>query len=388
MPRMKGDVLPPEFVDLRDSLTGVPLRQLTAYRGHSHHFYFTNSGWWDGGRRLLLGSDRHNATDLYSLELATGELTQLTEHPPGEVVELLFSCVNPVLPEAYFVRSGRVMALDLHTLAERCVYELEPGFKLNILNCAANGEFLLTGIFEDLSSQFTVDLLHGYVGFAEYHAAKPLSHVVKIPLRTGAAETVFEERYWIGHVNTSPRHAHLATFCHEGPWQNVDHRIWGLDVETGRTWKIRPHRRGERLGHEYWLADGETVGYHGHMGGKAIYGFSRYDNTESWEAPMAVDSQHFHSNTRDLVVGDGTVSGGTPYVLLWQREGRRILPPRILCAHNGSRHIQQNHIHPRFSPDNRHVLFTSDRTGYGQVYLVEIPALETLPTLGQKGAVA
>ena len=50
------------------------MRRLTAYRGHSHHFYFTNLGWYDGGRRLLISSDREDR----NLNLATGLVFKLT----------------------------------------------------------------------------------------------------------------------------------------------------------------------------------------------------------------------------------------------------------------------------------------------------------------------
>lgn len=387
---MKGDVSPSECHDFRDRATGVAVRQLTGYKGHSHHLYFTNSGWWDGGARLLLGSDRGNRTDLYSLELATGELTQLTEHRPETDTELLFSSMNPLCDECYFVRERQVIALNLRTLAERVIYRLTPGFKLNILNCAADGAALYTGIFEDLSGQFEVDLLHGYVGFREYCEARPISRIVRIPVDGSApeGEIVFEERAWIGHVNTSPRHPHLLSFCHEGPWNIVDHRIWGFDTRTGQAWKVRPVKPGKDvLGHEYWLRDGETIGYHGHIGGKPIYGFSRYDNSERQEAVMPMDSHHYHSNTRDLIVGDGQ-GNHTPYVLLWTWQGRELSAPRVLCAHHGSRHIQQVHIHPRFSPDGRQVLYTTDSTGYGQVHLVDLPDMDALPKLNAEGKVA
>ena len=41
--------------------------------------------------------------------------------------------------------------------------------------------------------------------------------------------------------------------------------------------------------------------------------------------------------------------------------------------------IQQLHVHPRFSPDGTHVLFTSDVSGYGNVYLAEVPNFASLP---------
>src|SRR6186713_1774635 len=90
----KGDHFPAEWHSFTDDQTGVEIRQLTNYKGHSHHLYFTNPGWYDGGRRLLFG-----------VELASGEITQLTDldqPPPPAETSFLFSSVNPRRPEVYF----------------------------------------------------------------------------------------------------------------------------------------------------------------------------------------------------------------------------------------------------------------------------------------------
>jgi oligogalacturonide lyase len=230
-----------------------------------------------------------------------------------------------------------------------------------------------------------VDLGAGYIGFREIFAAHPLCRVISVPTE-GAhhqAETLHEERNWLGHVNTSPRQAHLLTFCHEGPWHMVDQRMWVLDRNSGRVWKLRPQQPGEAVGHEYWMADGATIGYHGKRDGEAFYGFIRYDNTRGIELPFPHDSNHFHSNTPELIVADGPQRGLTPYVLLCRFDGARFEGPRVLCVHRGSRHIQHLHIHPRFTPDGRQVLFTADPRGYGQLFLAEVPPFEELPTLEQ-----
>ncbi len=56
--------------------------------------------------------------------------------------------------------------------------------------------------------------------------------------------------------------------------------------------------------------------------------------------------------------------------------------PRILCEHRSSAHIQHTHVHLRFSPDGSYVVFTSDMSGYGNVYTVDVPDFADLPELG------
>jgi hypothetical protein len=55
-------------------------------------------------------------------------------------------------------------------------------------------------------------------------------------------------------------------------------------------------------------------------------------------------------------------------IRLWRYDGTEYGPPRVLCCHDSSMHIQQAHPHPRVSPDGKYVLFTSDRSGYCNVY--------------------
>ncbi len=379
---MKGTVWQPEWRAFKDALTGVTVRQLTNYKGHSHHLYFTNNGWYDGGRKLLIASDRNNQTNLFSLDLIAGELVQLTEQRPGEPeMEPLSTCLNPTRPEAYFWRGRQLIALDLTNLSERVLYEAPEGFWGSITNCTADGQFVCTCINEDKHGRLREDYFYGAGGFESYWQTFPLSRVLKIATDGSGAEVVWEERYWISHVNTSPTQPHLLTFCHEGPWHKVDQRIWGLDLTTGKVWAIRPRRHpDERVGHEYWLADGVSLGYHGrNEQGRPFFGFTRYDNTEAQEALIAGDSVHFHSNDRHLVVGDGT--SRYPYLLLWRWQGEQVEGPRILLRRRCSFHIQRLHAHPRFSPDGRFIVFTADPEGYGNVYLVEVPPFDTLPPL-------
>ena len=259
-----GQTYPAEWKRYADPVSGAQITQLTNYKAHSHHLYFTNPGWYAGGRKLLIGSDRGNRTNLWGVDLADGSLTQLTDLPElTREPTLLDTSKNPLREEAYMWVNKVLLAVNLETLAVRELYHAPAEFTTTMTNVTSDGRYVCTGLYEDLSNRFQVNLDHGYIGFREYWEAKPLSKVLRISVDTGQAEVVWEERSWVGHINTSPTQPHLLTFCHEGPWNLVDCRIWGLDMNTGQAWKIRPTVPGESVGHEYWFEDGIHIGFHG-----------------------------------------------------------------------------------------------------------------------------
>ena len=70
-----------------------------------------------------------------------------------------------------------------------------------------------------------------------------------------------------------------------------------------------------------------------------------------------------------------------PYVMIWRYRRSLFEGPHVLALHRGSFHVQILHVHPRFSPDGKQVLFTADPDGYGNLYLANVTDFEDLPTL-------
>ena len=372
----KGSHWAPEWKTFKDPVSGAMIHQLTNYKCLSNHLYFTESGWYDGDRKLIIISDRENRTNLFGIDLESGEITQLTDLDP-EKGRIGAVSKSPVREEAYFYHGDTLMVLDLRSLQICPLYTRPKGYTVGQTNATADGRYICTYHSQDLSNRFRIDLGHGYVGFREIFEAHPHSMIVKVDIDSGKSEVVFEENHWITHVNTSPKLPHILTFCHEGPWNLVEQRIWGLDINTGKSWKIRPQIPEEAIGHEYWMIDGEHIGYHGYTPKRPVYGAIRYDNTDQVEAPLTYSSTHFHSRMLDLIVGDG--SRTDPYVLLWRYRNGQFEGPKVLAQHRGSFHIQRVHVHPRFSPDGKQVLYTADPQGYGQVFLADVPDFDSLP---------
>ncbi len=85
----------------QDPKSGATVHQLTAYKGHSSHFYFTYPCWYDKGRKIVFTSDRENRTNLFGVDLESGEITQLTDFDSAEGGVGGLS-KNPVREEIYF----------------------------------------------------------------------------------------------------------------------------------------------------------------------------------------------------------------------------------------------------------------------------------------------
>lgn len=151
-----GKAWPSELRTYEDRRTGVVVRQLTNYPAHSHHFYFTHSGWYANESKLLVASDRENKTDLFSIDLQTYAITQLTDLTPLPLpreVEFLRACTNPVRDEAYFWYGYELVALDLSTLAQRPLYRMPDGYDVSMISCSADGRYVYCSISEDMSDK-------------------------------------------------------------------------------------------------------------------------------------------------------------------------------------------------------------------------------------------
>ncbi len=385
----------PERTEYRDRVSGARVHKLTGYKGHSVHPYFTENAWYDHGRRFIFISDRENVTNLFSFDLESGEIAQLTDFSDPRMGPVMIPRhVNRERNETYYWRGGCLYGLSLKDLSVRPVFIMAKdgrfspeGVPMNIGGgiTGAGGRHIYIGLTEDLSGRIFTRMGANYVGFEETFLAEPRCAILRIDLETGAAEKVWEEKKWVGHINPSPTLEGILTFCHEGPWDRVDHRIWVLDTHTGRAFRLRERRQeGEMIGHEYWLQDGETVGYQVHVPtpGSPVRttwtGFIRYDGTGDIEAvngPMQ-SPDHVFSLDTDLIVTDAGKA-----VKLIRREGDRFDRPRVLCMHDSSFYFQNSHPHPTFTPDGRHVLYASDIEGYINLYLADIPEYDSLPYL-------
>jgi oligogalacturonide lyase len=384
----KGKIFHDTPFTYTDQYSEREIQRLTDYLGHSHHFYFTDPCWFNGNRSLVFCSDRENRTNLFRYDLDTGTITQMTDLDNRTRI---IGCVSEVNNAVYFWQGSQLLAVDLNSFAEQVVMEvggeIPPSALKSRANPTADGKYICAQLMEEIPQE-KASVSFAYSRFREYFDKKPLTRIARIEIATGKLEIIHEDRRYMGHVNTSPTRPELLTFCHEGPWHLVEQRIWGLNIHTGETWKIRP-QAGDNLavGHEYWFAEGERIGYHGlprDGQGNHIFGSIRWDNTGHQETNFPFHSTHFHSLDETTMVGDGTPAlsnPAQPYIQLFKKVGDEYIGPKILAYHRSTFNDQHAHCHPRFTPDGKSILYTSDLTGYSNLYLLDVGSFDDLPDL-------
>jgi oligogalacturonide lyase len=96
------EVYPAERKSFQDRKSGVTVWQLTNYKGHSEHPYFTDDGWFDHDRKMLFVSDRDNVRNLFYIDIESGEIFRITDMPRGGPEIRCPMFVNHELNETYY----------------------------------------------------------------------------------------------------------------------------------------------------------------------------------------------------------------------------------------------------------------------------------------------
>ena len=381
----------PEMESYVDRVSGVNVTRLTNWKGHSTHPYFTEEGWYDDGKRMLFMSDRHNARNVFSIEIESGEISRLTDMKPENDGIHSSLGINKATGEIYYTYEGQLFALHIESLETRLIYTPPKGFTFNSAKPLAGGKYLVGGLNKKADSGVMARTTASNKNMHEHFLSEHDCRIIRISLETGEVDELYQQNLWTGHINPSPTQPNLLTYCHEGPWQLVDHRIWLLDLNTGISTKIRERKADHELvGHEYWFEDGLHVGYQCHTppqnlnpeaakdGNFTWFGYVKYDGTGEVEADCKTPRNtpdHIHSLDEKIFCSDTGKS-----INVFQNMGGTFDGPRTLSMHDGNFIYGGHHPHPRMTADGKHVVYNSNVQSYCQIYMADIPEdLSSLP---------
>ncbi len=356
----KGTIHPPESRTFVDQRTGTQIRQVTTASAMHHHPFFIIPAYDDAMQRLIFVSYRTGTPQIFAEERSTGELRQLTDRP-----DISEWSVHPSRDgkAVYFAAGTSGWKIDLETLEER---EL-----VNFAATAMKDEGMVA------AAMGTTALSHDNRWWAVRFQIGKESALAIIDTDTGAHEIILR-RDNIGHLQFCPDDPDLLYYA--GP---LTDRVWVIhrDGSGNRRLYAQNVEKNEWITHETWIPGRRELAFvdwpHGVRCVNADTGIVRQVTTfNAW---------HAISNSAGTLMVADTNFPDIGIQIFDPRDG--IGEPQTLCYPNASsigEHWsrpfpyakgpiyvyapQHTHPHPSFSPDGKHVIFTSDRSGYAQIY--------------------
>lgn len=382
-----GTHYPPEWRTYADPATGRRVTQLTGSDAEDYHLYFYNPSVTADGQYLIFYSERTGISNLFRLHLGTGEIVQMTDAPSARAEYWPFttavSGVGACLAalgsggrEVFYFVGNDLYAVEIGSLRQRHLLTLPADRRPSMLNANVRGDTLVFATWDE--ALFADRSRRAYAGEQfpdERFFQETTSTINRVDAATGRVREVLRrEKFWINHVLIHPLDPDVIEFCHE--YRPEPDRMWRLDVSSGECRPMPGQGPGDWYEHEFWNAAGDRVYFHGGSQPDNTHGFC------GWCAPDGSRYEHFHHHTPsrayghynlhpdgDMVTDGEAQPGCISRVRL--RGGRQVF--EVLCRHDSYRYgdDQRCHPHPSFTPDGRQVVFTSNRSGSSNVYLVD-----------------
>ena len=368
----KGTVYGPESRTFYDRCTGTQIRQVTAASALHHHPFFIIPAYDDAMQRLIFVSNRTGTPQVFAEERATGELRQLTDRPDlGE-----WSVHPSHNGEAVFFTAGTSgWRLDLETLEERELVNFDAACKSKLAVKSAATAMKDEGMVA--AAMGTTALSHDDKWWAVRFKVGKESALAIVDTDTGEHDIILR-RDSIAHLQFCPDDATLLYYA--GP---LTDRVWVIhrDGSGNRRLYARNAKKNEWITHETWIPRTRELAFVDWPRGVRCINV----DTGAERQVTTINAWHAISNPAGTCMVADTNFPDIGIQIFDPRNG--IGEPQTLCYPNASaigEHWngpfpyangpiqvyapQHTHPHPSFSPDGQHIVFTSDRSGYAQIY--------------------
>ena len=362
----KGKCYPSESKLFADARTGARIRQVTDHPSNHHHPFYYLPPCDDAMRHLILVSHRTSRPEIFAEFQDTGQLVQLTEREDIAEFSLHPSHNGKYV---YFTTGTGAWRVDTETFKEEklvnfadvATREKEAVGAVGGPTSVSHddrfwavpvrvGEVAPLFIIDTASGNYEAILECDKTGQPEFHPndasllryAGPYWDRLWIVNRDGSGKRLaykrdVEKKEWIVHETWRPGSREIVV-------ANWPHGVIGVDVDTGaartvctfNAWHPSINRQGTLMCADTTFPD---------------IGLQLFDPRDGAGEPFTLchsESSNVgaHWDTDHCPYDDGPVEVYSP---------------------------QHTHPHPAFTPDGKQVVYTSDRTGHAQVYMVDIP---------------
>lgn len=365
---MQGQLFPSEHSRHVDELTGRTVHQMTAHASINHAPYFLQSAFTPDGKTLIFTSYRTGCAQLYEIDFPEGPIRQLTN---GRAVHPFSAAIHPNGRSVYFVRGAGVWVVDRMTMMERQITDF-GGAQLGECSLSRDGIWLAAAIKNGEQNGIAVGRADGSewrildfprtVIHPQFHpinpewlifSGDPAPRMHRVRRDGSGLECLYEHdnevfvvhETFLGDTGDLVFTIWPKTLNHMS-WDSCDQR----QIAELNAWHIAPDRAGRRV-----LADTN----HPDRGIVLI-------DTATGEYQPVCLSQSSNQGSQwakssYALKEDFDAAWGKKKPLSWME-----VPIEPVYG------PQWTHPHPSFSPDEKLVVFTSDRTGHPQVYVAEL----------------
>ncbi|RXJ17589.1 oligogalacturonate lyase family protein [Lelliottia nimipressuralis] len=375
---MKGKIIPLNFRTRQDSVTGHEVIRMTPPHIICHRNYFYQKCFTQDGSKLIFGGAFEGHWNYYLLDIAREQATQLTDGAGDNTFGGFLSHDDNAL---WYVKNNRELRrVCLDSFEEQIVYAVDDEW-------VAYGTWVANS---DCTKLVGIEIrkrdwqpLTDWGKFRAFYFTQPECRLINIDLHTGEQQVILQEKRWLGHPIYRPFDDSTVAFCHEGPRDAIDARMWLINPDGSQLRKVRQHAPGESFTHEFWVPDGSALYYVAHKENDPQRYLCSADplTLENRQLMAIPPCSHLMSNhDGSLIVGDGAphntgnISLNDPFIWVFNiATGTQ----HAVCQHNTSWKVldgdrQVTHPHPSFSPDNQWVLYTSDEEGMPALYLARV----------------
>mgnify|MGYP000911695530 CR=1 FL=1 len=360
----KGTIFKKESNIFYDKKTHAKIRQVTDHPSINHHPFFTIPAYDNNMNRLFFVSHRTGKPQIFCEERCEKEIVQLTDLN----IEINEWSVHPSFDGKYVYFTAGTGGFRVHTesLKEEKMFDFNGQLRDNGMVASAMG---------------TTALSHDNRWWAVRYTDANTSCILIIDTDTGVSETILR-RDSVSHMQFCPDDSDLLYYA--GP---LNDRVWLINRDgTGNRRLYERNKEGkEWITHESWIPGTMELAFVDWP--KGIRCINVKSNTKrritsfnAWHAACNHKGTMMIADTNFPDIGlqlfnplDGV---GKPKTLCYpQASSMGDHWSKPFPYDNGPIAVnapQHTHPHPVFSPDGKLVVYTSDISGFAQVYEVEI----------------
>lgn len=342
-----------------DARSKRKVRQVTDHPSIHHHPFFFVPAYDKAGTKLFFVSHRTGKPQIYYEDRAANEIVQVTDR--DDLAEWSIS-PSPEGRYVYFVAGTGAWRVDLTDLSET---QLADFGAVEMREKGMVGAAMGTTALSASGNWWAIPVKAGKV-----------SRFMLIDTETGKSSVILE-RDTIGHPQFCPDDDNLILYA--GP---LTDRVWTVTRDGVNKRVYTREDKMQWVTHEVWLPGKKAIAFIDWPRGMRLIDIATgeahwLNHFPAWHAAPDSSGTRFVCDTNfpDKGLHIIPLDGEPQYLAASEATSEGAHWAHPFPYNDGPVAVearQHTHPHPRFSPDGKRVVFTSDKTGFAQLYEIEL----------------